>query len=77
MTTVTWVPYAIIAAFAVGAAGCFELEEDLGGAVFDRIRQCLVLTPAGAEYARRIPVSLDQIRRDTLELVRLCSRRPE
>ncbi|MGN5476899.1 LysR substrate-binding domain-containing protein [Cupriavidus basilensis] len=47
-----------------------ELEEDLGVALFDRIRQRLVLTPAGAEYARRIRVNLDQIRRDTLELVR-------
>lgn len=47
-----------------------ELEEDLGVALFDRVRQRLVLTPAGAEYARRIRVNLDQIRRDTLELVR-------
>lgn len=46
-----------------------ELEQDLGVALFHRVRQRLVLTPAGAEYARRIRVHLDQIRRDTLELV--------
>ncbi|WP_420991943.1 LysR substrate-binding domain-containing protein [Cupriavidus sp. 30B13] len=47
-----------------------ELEEDLGVALFHRVRQRLVLTPSGAEYARRIRVHLDQIRRDTIELIR-------
>jgi DNA-binding transcriptional LysR family regulator len=47
-----------------------ELEAHLGIALFERVRQRLVLSPAGAEYARRIRVHLDQIRRDTLEVVR-------
>ena len=46
-----------------------ELEAQLGIALFERVRQRLVLSPAGAEYARRIRVHLDQIRRDTQELV--------
>jgi DNA-binding transcriptional LysR family regulator len=47
-----------------------ELEAHLGITLFERVRQRLVLSAAGAEYARRIRVHLDQIRRDTLELVR-------
>ncbi|AKM29207.1 hypothetical protein AB870_02305 [Pandoraea faecigallinarum] len=47
-----------------------ELEKHLGVALFERVRQRLVLTPAGAEYAKRIRVHLDQIRRDTLDVVR-------
>jgi DNA-binding transcriptional LysR family regulator len=47
-----------------------ELESQLGIPLFERVRQRLVLSPAGAEYARRIRVHLDQIRRDTCELVR-------
>ncbi|ODP34615.1 LysR substrate-binding domain-containing protein [Pandoraea sp. ISTKB] len=46
-----------------------ELEKHLGVALFERVRQRLVLTPAGAEYAKRIRVHLDQIRRDTLDVV--------
>lgn len=46
-----------------------ELERDLGVALFERVKQRLVLTSAGAEYARRVRVHLDQIRRDTLEVV--------
>jgi DNA-binding transcriptional LysR family regulator len=46
-----------------------ELEAQLGIALFERVRQRLVLSPAGAEYARRIRVHLDQIRRDTQELI--------
>jgi DNA-binding transcriptional LysR family regulator len=46
-----------------------ELEAQLGIALFERVRQRLVLSAAGAEYARRIRVHLDQIRRDTQELV--------
>jgi DNA-binding transcriptional LysR family regulator len=46
-----------------------ELEAQLGVALFERVRQRLVLSQAGAEYARRIRVHLDQIRRDTQELV--------
>ena len=51
-----------------------ELEAQLGVALFEQVRQRLVLSAAGAEYARRIRVHLDQIRRDTQELV---SRRNE
>ncbi len=47
-----------------------ELEAQLGIALFERVRQRLVLSSPGAEYARRIRVHLDQIRRDTQELVR-------
>ena len=47
-----------------------ELEAHLGIPLFERVRQRLVLSAAGAEYARRIRVHLDQIRRDTLELMR-------
>ena len=47
-----------------------ELEAHLGIPLFERVRQRLVLSAAGAEYARRIRVHLDQIRRDTLELIR-------
>jgi DNA-binding transcriptional LysR family regulator len=47
-----------------------ELEAHLGITLFQRVRQRLVLSPAGGEYARRIRVHLDQIRRDTLEVVR-------
>jgi DNA-binding transcriptional LysR family regulator len=47
-----------------------ELEAHLGISLFERVRQRLVLSPAGAEYARRIRVHLDQIRRDTLDVVR-------
>lgn len=46
-----------------------ELEKHLGVALFGRVKQRLVLTPAGAEYAKRIRVHLDQIRRDTLDVV--------
>lgn len=46
-----------------------ELEKHLGVALFERVKQRLVLTPAGAEYAKRIRVHLDQIRRDTLDVV--------
>ena len=46
-----------------------ELESQLGIALFERVRHRLVLSAAGAEYARRIRVHLDQIRRDTQELV--------
>lgn len=46
-----------------------ELEGHLGVALFERVKQRLVLTPAGAEYAKRIRVHLDQIRRDTLDVV--------
>jgi DNA-binding transcriptional LysR family regulator len=46
-----------------------ELEAQLGITLFERVRQRLVLSAAGAEYARRIRVHLDQIRRDTAELV--------
>jgi DNA-binding transcriptional LysR family regulator len=47
-----------------------ELEAHLGITLFERVRQRLVLSAAGAEYARRIRVHLDQIRSDTLEVVR-------
>ena len=47
-----------------------ELEAHLGITLFERVRQRLVLSAAGAEYARRIRVHLDQIRRDTFELMR-------
>jgi DNA-binding transcriptional LysR family regulator len=47
-----------------------ELEAHLGIELFKRVRQRLELSPAGAEYARRIRVHLDQIRRDTLDVVR-------
>ena len=47
-----------------------ELEAHLGIALFKRVRQRLELSPAGAEYARRIRVHLDQLRRDTLDVVR-------
>ena len=53
-----------------------ELEAHLGITLFERVRQRLVLSPAGAEYARRIRVHLDQIRRDTLEVVRKQSEVP-
>lgn len=46
-----------------------ELEGHLGVPLFERVKQRLVLTPVGAEYAGRIRVHLDQIRRDTLEVV--------
>jgi DNA-binding transcriptional LysR family regulator len=46
-----------------------ELEADLGVTLFQRVRQRLVLTAAGAEYARCIRVHLDQIRRDTVDLI--------
>jgi DNA-binding transcriptional LysR family regulator len=46
-----------------------ELEAGLGFPLFDRVRQRLVLTEPGIEYARRIRVHLDQIRLDTLELI--------
>lgn len=46
-----------------------ELEKHLGVALFERVKQRLVLTSAGAEYAKRIRVHLDQIRRDTLDVV--------
>jgi DNA-binding transcriptional LysR family regulator len=47
-----------------------ELEAHLDIALFKRVRQRLELSPAGAEYARRIRVHLDQIRRDTLDVIR-------
>jgi DNA-binding transcriptional LysR family regulator len=47
-----------------------ELEAHLGITLFERVRQRLELTMAGAEYARRIRVHLDQIRRDTLDVIR-------
>lgn len=47
-----------------------ELEAHLGIALFERVRQRLELSAAGAEYARRIRVHLDQIRRDTLDVIR-------
>jgi len=53
-----------------------ELEAHLGITLFERVRQRLVLSPAGAEYARRIRVHLDQIRRDTLDVVRKQSEVP-
>ncbi len=46
-----------------------ELEKHLGVALFERVKQRLVLTSVGAEYAKRIRVHLDQIRRDTLDVV--------
>jgi DNA-binding transcriptional LysR family regulator len=53
-----------------------ELEAHLGITLFERVRQRLVLSAAGAEYARRIRVHLDQIRRDTVDVVRKQSEVP-
>lgn len=46
-----------------------ELEASLGVELFRRVSQRLVLTDAGADYAHRIRVNLEQIRRDTRHLV--------
>ncbi len=46
-----------------------ELEASVGVELFRRVSQRLVLTDAGAEYAHRIRVNLEQIRRDTQQLV--------
>jgi len=46
-----------------------ELEASLGVALFERVRQRLVLTEAGADYAHRIRVNLEQIRQDTHQLL--------
>lgn len=46
-----------------------ELEASLGVELFRRVRQRLVLTEAGADYAHRIRVNLEQIRQDTQQLV--------
>lgn len=46
-----------------------ELEAGLGVELFRRVNQRLVLTEAGAEYAHRIRINLEQIRQDTRQLV--------
>ena len=46
-----------------------ELEASLGVELFRRVSQRLVLTDAGAEYAHRIRVNLEQIRQDTQQVV--------
>jgi len=46
-----------------------ELEASLGVALFERVKQRLVLTDAGADYAHRIRISLEQIRQDTHQLL--------
>lgn len=46
-----------------------ELEASLGVELFRRVNQRLVLTEAGAEYAHRIRINLEQIRQDTRQLV--------
>lgn len=46
-----------------------ELEASLGVELFRRVSQRLVLTDAGADYAHRIRVNLEQIRQDTQQLV--------
>src|SRR5258708_35934956 len=43
-----------------------ELEAHLGITLFERVRQRLVLSPAGAEYARPRRAHLDQLRRVTV-----------
>lgn len=45
------------------------LEDFLGMALFERTRHGMRLTPAGAEYARRVPLRLDGLERDTLDLM--------
>ncbi|MBI3284271.1 MAG: LysR family transcriptional regulator [Burkholderiales bacterium] len=45
------------------------LEDWLGLALFARVKQRVLLTPAGREYAQRIRGHLDRIERDTLELM--------
>ena len=45
------------------------LESWLGVLLFARIKQRVVLTPAGQEYAGRIRLHLGRIERDTLELM--------
>jgi len=45
------------------------LESFLGLPLFTRIKQRIVLTPAGREYALRTRQHLDRIERDTLELM--------
>lgn len=47
-----------------------ELEALLAVTLFRRERQRVLLTEAGARYAVRIRIHLEQIRRDTMELVR-------
>jgi len=46
-----------------------ELEASLGVALFQRVNQRVVLTRAGAEYAHRIRIDLEQIRQDTQQLI--------
>jgi DNA-binding transcriptional LysR family regulator len=46
-----------------------ELEASLGVALFERVKQRLVLTTAGADYAHRIRINLEQIRQDTHQLL--------
>ncbi|NIF91237.1 LysR substrate-binding domain-containing protein [Burkholderia sp. Cy-637] len=46
-----------------------ELEASLGVELFRRVSQRLVLTEAGADYAHRIRLHLEQIRQDTQQLL--------
>lgn len=46
-----------------------NLEQWLGLALFARVKKRVILTPAGREYALKMRNHLDQIERDTLELM--------
>jgi DNA-binding transcriptional LysR family regulator len=46
-----------------------NLEEFLGVKLFRRTRRGVVLTPAGAHYSRTVRVRLDEVERDTVELM--------
>ncbi len=45
------------------------LEDFLGLALFRRSRHGMVLTPAGADYARQVRARLDGLERDTLDVI--------
>ena len=45
------------------------LEEFVGVALFKRTQHGMVLTPAGAQYARQVTQRLDALERDTLDLM--------
>lgn len=46
-----------------------QLEDELGIRLFERVRQRLVLTEAGASYAEEVRIGLDQLKTATLNLL--------
>ncbi|MEH2492785.1 LysR substrate-binding domain-containing protein [Bradyrhizobium sp. AZCC 2230] len=47
-----------------------ELEALLGVQLFERVRNGVMLTARGVEYARRVRLNLDQLRRDTRDIMK-------